>query len=98
MCSLGMGIYLKASREGEKIGEKRGRKEGKEEGRKEGKEEGRKEGKEEGRKEGRKEGKINTYLNNISKIMEKLNYTAEQAMDFLDLSEDEKAIYSKLLK
>jgi predicted transposase/invertase (TIGR01784 family) len=70
MCSLGMGIYLKASREARK----------------------------EGKEEGRKEGKINTYLNNIKKIMEKFDYTAEQAMNVLDLSEEEKAIYSKLLK
>jgi predicted transposase YdaD len=70
MCSLGMGIYLKASREARK----------------------------EGKEEGRKEGEVRKGLYAIKKIMEKFDYTAEQAMNVLDLSEEEKIIYSKLLK
>lgn len=42
--------------------------------------------------------KIDINLKHLKKIMSKLNYTEEQAMDFLDLSEKEKAMYSKLLK
>jgi hypothetical protein len=82
MCSLGMGVYLDGIREGERNGERKGRKEGKKEG----------------ERKGRKEGERNACLNAIKKIMENLNFTAEQAMNTLGLSKKEQAMYSKLLE
>ena len=55
------------------------------EGRAEGKAEGRTEGKAEGRAEGRAEGKTEARLENIKSIMKKMNLTAQQAMDLLDI-------------
>lgn len=57
-----------------------------EEGRKEGLEEGRKEG----LTEGLKEGTTKTMTSNVKKIMEKLGMSVEQAMDILEIPEEER--------
>lgn len=48
--------------------------------------------------EGARKGEINKCLIAIKKIMKKFDYTEEQAMNVLDLSEKEKVMYSELLK
>ena len=53
--------------------------------RKESKEEGRTEGRVEGRLEGRVEGIESTRLESIRIVMERLKYTAQQAMEFLKI-------------
>ena len=42
------------------------------------------------RDEGRKEGIDQSRLENIKNVMEGLNYTAQQAMDLLDIPVDER--------
>ena len=73
------------------------REEGREEGRQEGREEGRQEGREEGRTEGRAIGEQNAKILDIIKVMEKLKYTVDQAMDFLDIPYDQRATYSGMV-
>ena len=73
------------------------REEAREEGRQEGREEGRQEGREEGRTEGRAIGEQNAKILDIIKVMEKLKYTVDQAMDFLDIPYDQRATYSGMV-
>ena len=56
------------------------------------------EGVREGIRDGKREGIRENCLDNIKNIMKNLNYTEEQAMNILGLSEEEKSMYSKLLK
>ena len=51
----------------------------------EGREVGREEGREEGRAEGREEGRADATLKDIRNIMTKLNKSADEAMDILDV-------------
>lgn len=51
------------------------------------------EGKAEGKAEGEKSGIDMTRRENIKKIMEKLQYTASQAMDLLDIPAGERGKY-----
>ena len=66
------------------------------------KEEGRAEGREEGRAEGMEKGIVTgmdrANLANIQKIMEKMKFTAQEAMDFLDFSGKEQEKYTLMLK
>ncbi len=85
-------------REEEKeYGREEGRAEGREEGRAEGREEGRAEGREEGRAEGREEGvragTEQTHVEDIRNLMKNMNWTAEQAMTALGITESERASY-----
>ncbi|MCD8348970.1 MAG: hypothetical protein LUD16_13715 [Lachnospiraceae bacterium] len=52
--------------------------------------EGKQEGKQEGLQEGLQEGRFENLLQNLKKLMQKLNITAEGAMDLLDVSEEER--------
>ena len=53
--------------------------------------------KEEGREEGRQEGRQDTLTDSIKNVMEKLKYTAEQAMDLLNIPSDQRAMYKGLV-
>ena len=70
----------------------------KEEGRAEGREEGREEGRAEGMEKGIVTGMDRANLANIQKIMEKMKFTAQEAMDFLDFSGKEQEKYTLMLK
>jgi len=59
-----------------------------------GMEKGRKEGMEKGMEKGKKNGQVSA----IRKLMEKMKYTAEQAMEFLDIPEAEYPEYLAMLK
>ena len=48
--------------------------------------------------EGARDGETRKCLNDIKKIMKNFNCSVEQAMNALELTEEEKAMYSKLLK
>ncbi len=74
-------------------GVQEGRLEGKREGRLEGKLEGRLEGKLEGKREGQEEAR----LASIRTIMKKLNQTADEAMDTLDIEEKDRKKYRELI-
>ena len=65
----------------------------KQEGRKEGLQEGRQEGLQEGRQEGLQEGVDQTRVDAIHNLMKKLKYTAKQAMDFLEIPDDDRSKY-----
>lgn len=52
---------------------------------------------EEGVEKGHKEGRIENQLANLRKIMEKMSFSAEDAMSFFDIPEAEREIYRKLL-
>ena len=51
------------------------------------------EGRAEGRVEGRAEGKEEERLSNIRQVMKKLKYTAQQAMEFLEIPVDAQSEY-----
>lgn len=51
-----------------------------------------------GRMEGRTEGQIEERVETISKVMKKLNFTLDQALQFLDIPEEQYDLYSGLLK
>ena len=53
--------------------------------------------KEDGIREGRKAGEKETLVNNMKKIMNKLNYTIEQAMDFLEIPANQRDEIKSLL-
>ena len=53
---------------------------------------------EEGIKKGREEGVKLATISMLKKIMKKRKMTANQAMDFLDITRNEKEMYSKMLK
>ena len=48
--------------------------------------------------EGRTEGQIEERVETISKVMKKLNFTLDQALQFLDIPEQQYDLYSGLLK
>lgn len=58
---------------------------------------GRREGQREGQREGRIEGKDEARLDSIRTLMKKLDQTAEEAMDTLDISDEDKVRYRKML-
>ena len=58
---------------------------------------GRAEGRTEGRTEGRKEGRTENLIENLRSIMQKLNLSAEKAMDFLDVPKDKRTHLFKFL-
>ena len=74
------------------------REEARDEGRAEGREEGLEEGLEKGREEGREEGREDERLSSIRKIMSKLDFTAEKAMDFLDIPKEEQGRYILMME
>ena len=53
----------------------------------------REEGRQEGRQEGRSEGIDQNRVENIKTVMQKLGYTIQQAMDFLDIPAAEQHKY-----
>ncbi|MBQ5990320.1 MAG: hypothetical protein IJL67_12585 [Oscillospiraceae bacterium] len=61
-------------------------------------EEGIKEGKREGERKGERKGKIKTQLENVRTIMKKMNKTAKEAMDFLDIPEKDRKVLIKELE
>ena len=69
-----------------------------EEGHARGKLEGKLEGKIEGKVEGKIEGKIETSLANLRRLITKLNMTVDEAMELLEIPQDERAHYATLLK
>lgn len=58
---------------------------------------GRREGRIEGQREGRIEGKDEARLDSIRTLMKKLDQTAEEAMDTLDIADEDKVRYRKML-
>lgn len=54
-------------------------------------------GRREGQREGRIEGKDEARLDSIRTLMKKLDQTAEEAMDTLDISDEDKVRYRKML-
>ena len=58
---------------------------------------GRREGRIEGQREGRIEGQDKARLDSIRTLMKKLNQTAEEAMDTLDIADEDKVRYRKML-
>lgn len=53
---------------------------------------------EEMKKDAANQGRMTTLLNNIENLMKKMEWSAEQAMDMLDVSENDRKQLSKLLK
>ena len=66
--------------------------------REEARDEGRAEGREEGLEEGLEKGREDERLSSIRKIMSKLDYTAEKAMDFLDIPKQEQGKYILMME
>lgn len=62
-----------------------------------GRREGQREGRIEGQREGRIEGKDEARLDSIRTLMKKLDQTAEEAMDTLDIADEDKVRYRKML-
>ncbi len=54
-------------------------------------------GRREGQREGRVEGKDEARLDSIRTLMKKLDQTAEEAMDTLDIADEDKVRYRKML-
>ena len=54
-------------------------------------------GRREGQREGRVEGKEEARLDSIRTLMKKLDQTAEEAMDTLDIADEDKVRYRKML-
>lgn len=73
------------------------RQEAREEGLAEGREEGLAEGLAEGREKGRAEGLADANLKSIKSIMNKLNKSADEAMDILDIPMNERAVLKQQL-
>ncbi len=59
--------------------------------------EGKLEGRLEGKLEGRLEGEMKATLDNIRTLMKKLNQTEEEAMDTLDIKEEDREEYRRRL-
>lgn len=59
--------------------------------------EGKLEGRLEGKIEGRLEGEMKATLDNIRTLMKKLNQTEEEAMDTLDIKEEDREEYRRRL-
>ena len=70
---------------------------GRREGQREGRIEGQREGRIEGQREGRIEGKDEARLDSIRTLMKKLDQTAEEDMDTLDIADEDKVRYRKML-
>ena len=70
---------------------------GRREGQREWRIEGQREGRIEGQREGRIEGKDEARLDSIRTLMKKLDQTAEEAMDTLDIADEDKVRYRKML-
>ena len=70
---------------------------GVQEGRLEGRREGRLEGKREGIIEGQLKGQEEARLESIKALMRKLNQSVEEAMDTLDIGEEDRARYRELI-
>ena len=51
----------------------------------------------ENKEQGREEGEQNAMVQAIKKVMEKLRYTVEQAMDFLDIPLDQRSMYAEMV-
>jgi phage tail tape-measure protein len=79
---------------GEEIGEERGKKLGEEIGKKLGEEIGKKLGEE----IGEERGKATTTLLSITNLMKNLQLTMEQAMDALEVPQNQRAKYKQLLR
>ena len=62
------------------------------------KEDGKMEGLQEGRQEGLQEGKRESLISSIRNLMESMDWTADQAMNALKISEEEQEKYRMLLK
>ena len=62
-----------------------------------GRREGQREGRIEGQRDGRIEGKDEARLDSIRTLMKKLDQTAEEAMDTLDIADEDKVRYRKML-
>ena len=58
----------------------------------------REEGREEGLKEGEEKGEVKKTVDAIERLIKKLGYTEEQAMDFMDIPAEEHSRYSLLMK
>lgn len=54
-------------------------------------------GRREGQREGRIEGQREARLDSIRTLMKKLDQTAEEAMDTLDITDEDKVRYRKML-
>ena len=67
------------------------------EGRAEGSVEGRAEGRQEGRVEGVQQGAQNAIVQSIKNLMTTMKWTAEQAMDALMISADQRPTYTELM-
>ena len=94
MCNLSQGILEKGLKQGRAEGRAEGIKEGRAEGIKEGRAEGIKEGRAEGLAEGLERGIANSLLN----VMKTLKMTAEQAMEVLNIPQNEHEKYKTMLK
>lgn len=55
-------------------------------------------GKKEGMQEGRQEGMIDGILTSVKNLMESMGWTAEQAMDALKISQEDRNKYAGMLK
>ena len=55
-------------------------------------------GKSEGKREGRREGKISERVQCVIKMMNKLKMTSQEAMNILDIPQDEQHVINDLLK
>ena len=93
MCNLSQGILEKGLKQGRAEGRAEGIKEGRAEGIKEGRAEGIKEGRAEGLAEGLERGIANSLLN----VMKTLKMTAEQAMETLNIPQNEQRKYKTML-
>ena len=62
-----------------------------------GRTEGRNEGRIEGRIEGRNEGRNEEKISNLKKLMNKMKITADEAMNLLDISKEERKKYIEIL-
>lgn len=93
MCNLSQGILEKGLKQGRAEGRAEGIKEGRAEGLKQGRAEGIKEGRAEGLAEGLERGIANSLLN----VMKTLKMTAEQAMETLNIPQNEQRKYKTML-
>ena len=99
-------VYQEGRSDGLEEGLAKGRAEGIETGIAKGRAEGRVEGRAEGietgiakgRAEGIAKGRAEVFLANLRRLTLKLNMTVEEAMEFLEIPQDERAYYAALLK
>jgi Asp-tRNA(Asn)/Glu-tRNA(Gln) amidotransferase C subunit len=102
MCKALNDIVKDAKKEGEERGKKLGEEIGEERGKKLGEEIGKKLGEEIGKKLGEEigeeRGKATTTLLSITNLMKNLQLTMEQAMDALEVPQNQRAKYKQLLR